>query len=201
MLYSLPSFPLHFLPTPSKRAIHFTPHHLTMSLPPSSASIHEFALSNGYVHAIGQPFDAQPTSDWYITSFSPANRPTIRPGTKLVIQRSHNSRTVYYGLIKSVIRLERRHISLAVDPRPEAYGDFRPAPLVVHIPLSLIHLSPLRRLQHFVLLSRLQDDIKEPHELRSTASLSPASTPSQRPAEPLPSSLDFLDLSSSTDSL
>jgi len=170
-----------------------------MSLP-SSASIHEFALSNGYVHAIGQPFDAQPTSDWYITSFSPANRPTIRPGKKLVMQSSHNSRTIYYGIVKSVIHLECRHISLAVEPHLEAYGDFHPPPLTIYIPLSIIRLSLLRRLHHFIRSSRLPDDIQEPHVSPSAVYHPAIPTPSQSPAA-RPSSLDFLDLSSSTNSL
>jgi hypothetical protein len=170
-----------------------------MSLPSSASGIHEFALSNGYVHAIGLPYNDQPSSDWYISSLSPPNRPTIRTGKKLVLQSSHNSRTVYYGFVKSVICLECRHISLAVNPLPSAYGEFRPPPLTVHIPLSIIRLPVLRRLQYFILSYRLQDVIQEPHESPSTVLQSPAPTPSQNPVE-RPFSLDFLDLSPSTES-
>jgi hypothetical protein len=195
------SWPACHLPAITTRRRHslISSHHAIMSLPSSASWIHEFALSNGYVHAIGQPIDDQPSSDWYITSFPSANRPPIYIGKKLVIESSVDSRIIYAS-VKSVERLERRHISLVVEPVSAAYGVFRPPPCIVNIPLSLIRLSPLRRLQHFFRLSRLQDDIQAPHEPRHTASLSPASTPSQRPAES-PSLIDFLDLSSSTHSL
>src|SRR6266849_3323886 len=108
-----------------------------MSLPSSTSGIHEFALSNGYIHAIGQPLDDQPSSHLSITSFSPPTRPTIHTGKKLVIESSHNSRTVYYGFVKSVICLESRHIFLAVKPRHEAYGVFLPPLIIVRIPVSI----------------------------------------------------------------
>src|SRR6266849_4553137 len=114
-----------------------------MSLPSSTSGIHEFVSSNGYIHAIGQPLDDHPSSHLSITSFSPPTRPTIRTGKKLVIESSHNSRTIYCGFVKSVIRLEHRHIFLAVEPCHEAYGDFLPPPIIVRIPLSIIRLSPL----------------------------------------------------------
>jgi hypothetical protein len=175
-----------------------------MSMPSSALWIHEFASSNGYAHAIGQPIDDQPSSDWYITSFPSATRPMIYIGKKLVIESSVNSR-ILYSSVKSVERLERRHISLLVEPLIAAYGDARPPPCIVNIPLSLIRLSPLRRLQHFILSSwsRLQDDIHAPHEPLSNVSHSSASFPFQRPAgtTSLIDFIDFLDLNSSTHSL
>jgi hypothetical protein len=170
-------------------------------MPSSALWIHEFASSNGYAHAIGQPIDNQPSSDWYITSFPSATRPMIYIGKKLVIESSANSR-ILYSSVKSVERLERRHISLLVEPLAAAYGDARPPPCIVNIPLSLIRLSPLRRLQYFILLSRsrLQDDIHAPHE---SLLHSPALPPSQRPAgtTSLIDFIDFLDLNLSTHSL
>ncbi len=199
--FILHSFPANFHAiTPCQRHS-FHSHHLIMSLPSSTSGIHEFALSNGYIHAIGQPLDDQSPSHLSITSFSPPIRPTIRTGKKLVIESSHNSRTVYYGFVKSVIRLEHRHISFAVEPRREAYGDFLPLPIIIRIPLSIIRLSLVHRLQHFIRFPRPQHDNQEPHVSPSAVFHSPAQAPSQSPAELPSSSLDFLDLSSSIHSL
>jgi hypothetical protein len=57
-----------------------------MSMSSSASWIPEFAFSNGYAHAIGQPIDNQPSSDWYIISFPSATCPMIYIGKKLDIE-------------------------------------------------------------------------------------------------------------------
>ncbi|KAF9235166.1 hypothetical protein BU15DRAFT_78260 [Melanogaster broomeanus] len=68
------------------------------SLPSSASWIHEFAQSNGYAHAIGQPLDNQSMPAWLVTSFSPAIPFPVYTGRKLIIQSSTEMR-IYFGSI------------------------------------------------------------------------------------------------------
>ncbi|KAF9233158.1 hypothetical protein BU15DRAFT_80404 [Melanogaster broomeanus] len=182
------------LPVPAI-TIHFpSHHHANMSSLPSSASwIHEFAQSNGYAHAIGQPLDNQPMPAWLVTSFSPAVPFPVHTGRRLIIQSSTETH-IYFGSIKSVIRLDQRHIILHVVPLQSAYGEFLPPSCTVFIPRSLIQLSKFRQLQYSLLSSRLPDNL---HELLD--SIQPVRSPIhsiQQRQDESPSPITFLNLSS-----
>jgi len=90
-----------------------------------------------YVLLFGQPLPEFLCTAWHI-SFQPA------PSVPLILSQrillvSPASR-MYFGRLKSIIRLENSYLVISVSPESSAYGPFIPQSCHIHLPLSFISL-------------------------------------------------------------
>ena len=116
------------------------------------------ALRHNYVLLEGQPLTELPHAAWFIPLHPVPSQPLVLGQRILLV--SPMSR-IYFGQIKSIVRLEKSYLVISVSPESSAYGPFIPLPCQVYLPTSFLILPPLRRLQYSVIASHLSDAILE----------------------------------------
>jgi len=90
-----------------------------------------------YVPLLGQPLPEFPCTAWHISSQPAPSVPLILGQRVLLI--SPASRT-YFGHLRSIVKIEKSSLVIAVTPEPSAYGPFLPDTCHVHLPLSFVSL-------------------------------------------------------------
>ena len=116
------------------------------------------AADHYYTLLKGQPLSQLPDTSWYIPSL-PAP-PILFVLSQRVLLLSLPSR-IFFGCLRSIIRLERSYLVITVSPEPTAYGPCLPCPCQVFLPISFMTLPRLWRIQHTYLAHLLADDIYE----------------------------------------
>ena len=114
------------------------------------------ATDHDYTLLEGQPLSQLPDTSWYIPSL-PAPPIPFGLGQHVLIL-SLPSR-IFFGRLRSIIRLERSYLIVTVSPEPTAYGPCLPCPCQVFLPISFMTLPRLRRIEHTYLTHLLADDI------------------------------------------
>src|SRR4029434_8483082 len=66
---------------------------------------------------------------------------------------------IFFGRLRSIIRLERSYLVVIVSPEPTAYGPCLPHPCQVFLPILFMTLPRWRRIPHTYLAPLLVDDI------------------------------------------
>jgi len=90
-----------------------------------------------YVLLLGQPLPEFLCTAWHISSQPAPSVPLILGQRILLISPvSH----MYFGHLKSIIRLEDSYLVISVYPESSAYGPFIPESCHIHLPSSFISL-------------------------------------------------------------
>ena len=116
------------------------------------------AADHDYTLLEGQPLSQLSDTSWYIPSLPAPTIPFVRGQCVLLL--SLPSR-IFFGCLRSIVRLERSYLVVIVSPEPTAYGPCLPRPCQVFLPISFMTLPRLRRIQHTYLTPLLADDIYE----------------------------------------
>ena len=116
------------------------------------------AADHYYTLLEGQPLSQLPDTSWYIPSLPAPQIPFVLGQCVLLL--SLPSR-IFFGCLRSIVRLERSYLVVTVSPEPTAYGPCLPCPCQVFLPISFMMLPRLRRIQHTYLAPLLADDIHE----------------------------------------
>ena len=116
------------------------------------------ASQHNYVLLVGQPLTDLLHAAWFIPLHPIPFQPLVL-GQRILLASS-TSRT-YFGQIKSIVRLEKSYLVIAVSPKSSAYGPFIPLPCQVYLPTSFLVLPPLHRLQYSMFASHLPDAVLE----------------------------------------
>ena len=114
------------------------------------------AADHNYTLLEGQPLSQLPHTVWYIQSHPAPPIPFVLGQCILLLSLLS---CMFFGCLRSIIRLERSYLVVTVSPEPTAYGPCLPHPCQVFLPISFITLPRLRRIQHMYLTHLLADDI------------------------------------------
>src|SRR5579863_3430011 len=114
------------------------------------------AVDHNYTLLEGQPLSQLPDTSWYIPSLPAPPIPFVL-GQRILLL-SLPSR-IFFGHLRSIVRLERSYLVVTVSPEPTAYGPCLPRPCQVFLPISFMMLPRWRRIQHTYLTPLLADDI------------------------------------------
>ena len=114
------------------------------------------AADHNYTLLEGQPLFQLPDTSWYIPSL-PAPPITFVLGQCVLLLSlpSH----IFFGHLRSIVRLERSYLVVTVSPEPTAYGPCLSCPCQVFLPISFMMLPRLQQIQHTYLAHLLADDI------------------------------------------
>ena len=116
------------------------------------------AADHNYTLLEGQPLSLLPDTSWYIPSLPAPPIPFVLGQCVLLLSLlSH----VFFGRLRSIVRLERSYLVVIVSPEPAAYGPCLPRPCQVFLPISFMMLPRWQRIQHMYLTPLLVDDIYE----------------------------------------
>ena len=116
------------------------------------------AADHDYTLLEGQPLSQLPDTSWYIPSLPAPPIPFVL--SQRILLLSLPSR-IFFGRLRSIVRLERSYLVVTVSPEPTAYGPCLPCPCQVFLPISFMTLPRWRRIQHTYLAPLLADDIYE----------------------------------------
>ena len=95
------------------------------------------AADLNYVLLFGQPFPELLCTVWYISSQPAPSVPLVLSQHVLLISPASR---MYFGCLKSIVRLENSYLVVSVSPESSAYGPFIPESCHIHLPLSFISL-------------------------------------------------------------
>ena len=134
---------------------------LLVTMEPTSLLAHysTIAADHDYTLLKGQPLSQLPDTPWYIPSHPAPPIPFVL-GQRIFLLSlpSH----IFFGHLRSIIRLERSYLVIIVSPESTAYGPCLPHPCQVFLPISFIMMLPrLWWIQHTYLAHLLADDIYE----------------------------------------
>ena len=116
------------------------------------------AADHDYTLLEGQPLSQLPDTSWYIPSLPAPQIPFVLSQCILLLSLPSH---IFFGCLRSIIRLERSYLVIIVSPEPTAYGPCLPRPCQVFLPISFMILPRLQRIQHTYLAHLLVDDIYE----------------------------------------
>ena len=116
------------------------------------------AADHDYTLLKGQPLSQLPGTSWYILSLPAPPIPFILGQHVLLLSLPS---CIFFGCLRSIIRLERSYLVVTVSPEPTAYGPCLPHPCQVFLPISFMMLPRLWPIQHTYLARLLVDDIHE----------------------------------------
>ena len=116
------------------------------------------AVDYDYTLLEGQPLSQLPDTSWYILSLPAPPIPFVLGQHILLL--SLLSR-IFFGRLRSIVRLERSYLVIIVSPEPTAYGPCLLCPCQVFLPISFMTLPRLQQIQHTYLAPLLADDIYE----------------------------------------
>ena len=115
------------------------------------------AADHDYTLLKGQPLSQLPDTFWYIPSLPAPPIPFVLSQRVLLSLPSR----IFFGHLRSIVRLERSYLVVIVSPEPTAYGPCLLPPCQVFLPISFMMLPRWRRIQHTYLAPLLADDIYE----------------------------------------
>ena len=116
------------------------------------------ATDHDYTLLEGQPLSQLPDTSWYIPSLPAPPIPFVLGQHILLL--SLPSR-IFFGCLRSIVRLERSYLVITVSPEPTAYGPCLPRPCQVFLPISFMTLPRLWQIQHMYLTHLLADDVHQ----------------------------------------
>ena len=131
---------------------------LLVTMEPTSllACYSSIAADHNYTLLEGQPLSWLPDIFWYIPSLPAPPIPFVLGQCILLLSLLS---CIFFGRLRSIIRLERSYLVITVSPGPTAYGPCLLCPCQVFLPISFMTLPRLRRIQHMYLAHLLVDDI------------------------------------------
>ena len=116
----------------------------------------DIAADHDYTLLEGQPLSQLPDTSWYIPSLPAPPIPFVLSQRILLLSLlSH----IFFGCLRSIVRLERSYLVVTVSHEPTAYGPCLPHPCQVFLPISFMMLPRWQRIQHTYLTPLLADDI------------------------------------------
>ena len=129
---------------------------VTMEAASLLAHYSAIAADHDYTLLEGQPLSQLPDTSWYIPSLPAPPIPFVRGQHVLLL--SLLSR-IFFGRLRSIVRLERSYLVVTVFPEPTAYG-----PCLLHLcqvllPILFMTLPRLWWIQHTYVTHLLADDI------------------------------------------
>ena len=116
------------------------------------------ATDHDYTLLEGQPLSQLPDTSWYIPSLPAPPVPFVLGQHVLLLNLPSR---IFFGHLRSIVRLERSYLVVTVSPEPTAYGPCLSHPCQVFLPISFMTLPRLRQIQHTYLAHLLADDIHE----------------------------------------
>jgi len=100
-----------------------------------------------YVLLLGQPLPEFPCTAWHVSSQPAPSVPLILSQHVLLVSPASR---MYFGHLRSIVKLEKSSLVVFVSPEPSAYGPFLPDTCHVHLPLSFISLPWMCQIQYSV---------------------------------------------------
>ena len=118
-----------------------------VTMEPASLLACYFAIAADHDYTIleGQPLSQLPDTSWYIPSLPAPPIPFVLDQRVLLL--SLPSR-IFFGCLRSIVRLERSYLDVTVFPEHTAYGPCLPHPCQVFLPVSFMMLPRLQQIQH-----------------------------------------------------
>ena len=131
-----------------------------VTMEPTSLLAHYSAIAADHDYTLleGQPLSQLPDPSWYIPSLPAPPVPFVLGQCVLLLNLPSH---IFFGHLRSILRLERSYLVVTVSPEPTAYGPCLPCPCQVFLPISFMMLPRLQRIQHTYLAPLLVDDIYE----------------------------------------
>ena len=115
---------------------------LLVTMEPASLLAHYSAIAadHNYTLLEGQPLSQLPDTSWYIPSLPAPPIPFVL--SQHILLLSLPSR-IFFGRLRSIVRLERSYLVVTVSPESTAYGLCLPCPCQVFLPISFMTLPRL----------------------------------------------------------
>ena len=112
---------------------------LLIPMEPTTLLVHYSAIAtdHGYTLLEGQPLSQFPSTVWYIPSLPAPPVPFVL--SQCILLLCLPSR-LFFGCLRSIVRLERSYLVISVSPEHAAYGPFLPDPCQVYLPILFISL-------------------------------------------------------------
>ena len=98
------------------------------------------AADHDYTLLEGQPLSQLPDTSWYIPSLPAPPVPCVLGQRVLLLNLPSH---MFFGRLRSIVRLERSYLVVTVSPEPTAYGPCLPRPCQVFLPISFMTLPRL----------------------------------------------------------
>ena len=116
---------------------------LLVTMEPASLLAHHstIAADHNYTLLEGQPLSQLPDTSWYIPSLPAPPIPFVLGQHILLLSLPSH---IFFGRLRSIVRLERSYLVVTVSPEPTAYGPCLPHPCQVFLPISFMTLSRLQ---------------------------------------------------------
>ena len=114
------------------------------------------AADHDYTLLEGQPLSQLPDTSWYILSLPAPPIPFVLSQHILLLSLPS---CIFFGCLRSIVRLERSYLVVTVSPEPTTYGPCLPRPCQVFLPILFMALPRLQLIQHTYLAHLLVDDI------------------------------------------
>ena len=112
-----------------------------------SASFLRYCCRSPYVLLLGQPLPEFPCTAWHISSQPAPSVPLILSQRVLLVSPASR---MYFGHLRSIVKIEKSSLVISVSPEPSAYGPFLPDTCHVHLPLSFVSLPWMRQIQYSI---------------------------------------------------
>ena len=114
---------------------------LLVTMEPTSLLAHYSAIAADHDYTLleGQPLSQLPDTPQYIPSPAPPIPFVLSQCILLLSLLSH----IFFGCLRSIVRLERSYLVVIVSPEPTAYGPYLLHPCQVFLPISFMMLSRL----------------------------------------------------------
>jgi len=100
-----------------------------------------------YVLLLGQPLPEFPCTAWHISSQPGPSVPLVLGQCVLLISPASR---MYFGHLRSIVKIEKSSLIISVSPEPSAYGPFLPDTCHVHLPLSFVSLPWMCQIQYSI---------------------------------------------------
>ena len=116
---------------------------LLVTMEPASllARYSAIAADHNYTLLEGQPLSQLPDTPWYIASLPAPQIPFVLGQRVLLLSLPSH---IFFGRLRSIIRLERSYLVVTVSPEPTAYGPCLPCPCQVFLLISFMTLPRLQ---------------------------------------------------------
>ena len=95
------------------------------------------AADHDYTLLEGQPLSQLQDTSWYIPSFPAPPIPFVLSQCVLLLSLPSH---IFFGCLRSIVRLERSYLVVTVSSEPTAYGPCLPCPCQVFLPSSFMML-------------------------------------------------------------
>jgi len=100
-----------------------------------------------YVLLLEQPLPEFSCTAWHISSQPAPSVPLVLSQCVLLVSPASR---MYFGHLRSIVKIEKSSLVVSVSPEPSAYGPFLPDTCHVHLPLSFISLPWMRQIQYSI---------------------------------------------------